>query len=282
MWYLLIGLALVALVVYVLTRKNPQRSAAPRYKDGPAADKGANFLPPILEGFQIFEERLSVAGTQHRHDDASTFATDSAQALLLERDLSNPHDPNAIRVIGVGQTCRRFIGYVPKEVAEQIVGSGLSDVVQARLIRIWRSRKRYVDITFQIVGPKSSKATYDGFLQGKPADATQREFMRFFGLPVPKSLTAGEATTAILEHRKKLQADDPARLDEWDAFVEIFAEFDDADFRASYDLKKVSRALLREALDELQRGGATMRSLADDLDAVVEQIVALKPDIEKG
>lgn len=79
----------------------------------------------------------------------------------------------------------------------------------------------------------------------------------------------------------KLEAEDKARLSDWDAYQEICDEFDDTDFRASYGLKRVSNAILKKALEDLQMSGATMRSLADDIDVVVDKIIALKPDIEK-
>lgn len=85
----------------------------------------------------------------------------------------------------------------------------------------------------------------------------------------------------IAEHRTKLETEDKARLDEWDAYEEICNEFDDADFRASFELKKVSNKVLKDALDALKREGATMRSLAADIDTVVDTVITLKPDLEK-
>jgi hypothetical protein len=55
---------------------------------------------------------------------------------------------------------RRFIGYVPKEVSEHIVSSGLINDIQPRLERIWHSETGFVDVMFQLVGPKESKAHY--------------------------------------------------------------------------------------------------------------------------
>ena len=278
----LIILAIVGFLLYALTRKaKGDGSATKSLGSGNSAGKGTNFLPPIPKGFQIFASRLSVAGIQYRRDDALRFANDSDQTVALERDSDNPHDPNALKVIGVGREMRRVIGYVPREAAEQIVGSGLADVVQARLERIWCGGDGYVDITFQIIGPKDKKAQFYDFLKGKPADPLQKEFLKFFGLPIPRGLSAGQAEPIIAEQRKRLEAEDKAMLDEWDAYVDICDEFDDADFRDTYDLKKVSRTLLKEALEDLKGSGATMRSLADDIEKVVEKLIALKPDIEK-
>ncbi|MBE0615159.1 MAG: HIRAN domain-containing protein [Burkholderiales bacterium] len=279
-WIIVLGV--IVLFLYVLTRKTDDRKPSGKsMAGGKSTGRGTNFLPPIPKGFQIFNARLSVAGIQHRRDDARRFADDSDQTLALEREPENTHDANAIKVMGVTRGTRRFIGYVPKEVAEQIVGSALADVVQPRLERIWRTDNGFVDVIFQIVGPKDKKAQYIDFRSNKPADAWQKECLKFFGLPVSKGLTTGQAAKIIAEHRTKLETEDKARLDEWDAYEEICNEFNDADFRASFELKKVSDKVLKEALDALKREGATMRSLAADIDTVVDKVIALKPDLER-
>ena len=283
MWPWLIVIAIVVLLYCTLSGKNSSSGAAkPSPEKRKFSEKALDFLPPIPRGFQIFAPCLSVAGIQYRLDDALLFADESDQALALEPEPSNPNDPNALRVIGAARGMRCFIGYVPKEVAEQIVGSGLTNTVQVRLERIWRSGNGYVDVTFQIIGPKDKKAQYDEFLKSKPAAVSQKEFLKFFGLPVTKGLTSEQADAVIIEHRNKLEAENKSQLDEWDAYEKICQEFDDADFRSDYFLKKVSRTLLKQALDDLTGNGATMRSLENDIDKVVEKVIALRPDIEKN
>jgi len=122
------------------------------------------FLPPIPKGYQIYESRLEVAGIQHRKDSALNFAKGSNQIIELEREKSNKHDPNAIKVIGVSKgwffTKRNFIGYVPKEVSAHIIASKLWSDIQTRLEWISVSDNGYVSIIFQLIGPKSKKDQY--------------------------------------------------------------------------------------------------------------------------
>lgn len=279
-WIIILGI--IAFIFYTLTRKSSGNKPSGKSSTGDkSVGHGTNFLPPIAKGFQIFEGRLSVSGVEHRRDDAIHFADDSDQTLALEPEPDNTYDANAIKVIGVSRGTRRFIGYVPKEVAEQIVGSGLLDAVQPRLERIWRTDKGFVDVAFQIVGPKGKKAQYEDFLNNKSAEAWQKECLKFFGLPVSKGLTKGQATQIIVTHRKKLEIEDKAQLDEWDAYEEICEQFDEADFREEFELKKVSAKVFKEALEALKQEGCTMRSLANDIDRVVDKIVALKPELEK-
>lgn len=167
-WIIVLGI--VAFVYYVLTHKSSgNKPSSKSSADRKPAGRGTSFLPPIPKGFQIFDARLSVAGIQYRREDATRFADDSGQTLALERETGNAHDTNAIKLIGISSNVRRFIGYVPREVAAQIVGSGLADAVQPRLERIWCNNSGFVDVTFQIIGPKDKKAQYDDFLNKSAA-----------------------------------------------------------------------------------------------------------------
>ena len=121
----------------------------------------------IPVGFQIFEDRLSVAGTSFREKDAAAFAKTRTGWLEFERDTDNKHDRNAIRVIGCTRdfsgTKRRFVGYVPKEISKQIVVSRFWGKIQPRLRRTNVSSDGYIDIEFQILGPQGQKNNYAWF-----------------------------------------------------------------------------------------------------------------------
>ena len=68
----------------------------------------------IPDGFQIFEERLEVAGVAFRKSEAASFAKSENLWLELEREEGNQQDRNALKVIGCSKgflgTKRRFIG----------------------------------------------------------------------------------------------------------------------------------------------------------------------------
>ena len=136
-------------------------------------------------------------------------------------------------------------------------------------------------IQFQIIGPQETKEQYDGFLKNKAASQWQKEFFKFFGIKAPKGLTSGQADKKIKESRKIYEVEDKEKLDEWDAYEELYDEFDDSEFRDEYDIKKVSLSLLRDALNQLNNDGESMRSLADDIDKVVDKIIEIKPEIER-
>jgi len=139
----------------------------------------------------------------------------------------------------------------------------------------------FVDIQFQLTGPKTTKEQYDGFLKNKPASQWQKEFFKFFGIKTPKGLTSGQAEQMIKERLQIFKTEDKEKLNEWDAYEELYHEFEDADFRETYEIKKVSLSLLRDAITQLNNDGETIRALVDDIDKVVDKIIKIKPEIER-
>ena len=118
-------------------------------------------IPP---GFHIYEERLQVAGANFRKEDTGAFASSKDGWLEFQQDPDNKYDRKAIKVIGCNKgffgTKRRFIGYVPKEVAHRIIdGDFLSHIVPI-LLKTYIGYDDYVEILFQILGPKEKKAEF--------------------------------------------------------------------------------------------------------------------------
>jgi len=119
----------------------------------------------IPSGYMIFEERLEVAGIQFRKDDALSFSQNPDGCWLdFEREENNKYDKNAIKVIG----CRKgfigikryFVGYVPKEISKIIIEGGYWGVVKPRLLKTYIGKGEYVEILFQLLGPKEKKHEY--------------------------------------------------------------------------------------------------------------------------
>jgi hypothetical protein len=120
------------------------------------------FEPPIPDGMWIMEAHIEVAGIPHRMGNAVAFARRGQHYLELEREPNNPHDPNAIKVIGVSKGWffwrRHFLGYVPRETAARVAEMGLWGRVKPRLRSIWAGGyvQDTVYINFDILEPKPS------------------------------------------------------------------------------------------------------------------------------
>jgi len=119
--------------------------------------------PNRPDGVQIFIERVYVAGV-HLRSGIDEFFAGSNISLALEREPHNPHDRNAIKVIGILTTVfstRQFhVGYVPREIAQQIVERGFWGRVGADLRMVeWGD---YKNLIFDLYGPKGEKNAFFG------------------------------------------------------------------------------------------------------------------------
>jgi HIRAN domain-containing protein len=126
----------------------------------------------------------SIVGVHHRKADAITFARAARRAeakslqygVQLEHRPDNPHDANAIAVIGVaeqkGWFSRRIgqwhIGYLDRDVAAEIISDLVSNgiAVAAELYSIYEGKDGFLDFKVTVLAPPghSTKAR----LRAKP------------------------------------------------------------------------------------------------------------------
>lgn len=113
---------------------------------------------PLPSGFRIYFDRVPVMGITMRKVDAAAFCKAQGRALALERELGNRHDANAIKLIGSWKGWfgrkSRHLGYVPADMAAKLAATGLADAVRPRLMKTYLSTDGFVEIEFQIIGPK--------------------------------------------------------------------------------------------------------------------------------
>lgn len=251
------------------------------------------FRPPIPEGWQIYVPRLFVQGMHvetHRKQ-VEAFAHGRAQELSLLAEPTNPHDKNAIKIIGNYKglffVSRAELGYVPRDIAEALVKTSLLAVTSARLKYVSVNEGGHAEIEFEIIGPKEHKKAFDAFFETKlrdgPVSDEQKEFAWFFGLKLPKGATFGQAKAELDARTSLLTRDSPEALEDWKAYWSICEELDDADNRRDlYFVKAISRKLLRSALDDLKNEGTTLKQLADDTQLVVDRILVAHPSLERS
>lgn len=122
----------------------------------------------IPAGFQIFDERLEVAGIHHRRDAAAQFVNQTDQWLEFESEALNSYDSNAIKILGCYQQNNELIklhvGYVPASIAKQITAFS-ADECKARLLKTYIGDSGYVEILFQVLGPKGKIEEYASFYE---------------------------------------------------------------------------------------------------------------------
>jgi hypothetical protein len=251
------------------------------------------FGPPIPTGWQIYAARLFVRGlhVESHRSQGEHFARGRAQELVLVAEPSNPHDKNAVRVIGNFKgllfSSRAELGYVPRDVAEALVSTGLLPAVGPRLKYLSVGDNGRVDIEFEVIGPREQKKAFDAFFEKKVNDGAvsdeQKEFAWFFGMKLPKGATFGQAKAEIDLRRSSVERETPAALQDWDAYWRICEELDDAENRTDfYSVKSISRKILRSTIDDLKKEGRTIDELADDPQLIVDRVIADHPNLERA
>jgi hypothetical protein len=129
------------------------------------------FQPDIPDGYQIYLS-FPVAGIHAYWVQAAKFANSQSQSLVLERELNNPYDKNAIKIIGESLAGKSCIGYVPKDSAKIIVRSEMLNELTTRLMQIYAAESTsddpkyigttYIRIDMQVLGPLGDKNKFVG------------------------------------------------------------------------------------------------------------------------
>ncbi len=168
----LLFLIVVVVVLYFAMQNNlggEVKSSAGQAKDAKKKGGGYAGLPfggksimtPIPSGYQIYQDRLLVAGLSFKKKDVAKFIASENHTLELRRDPGNSYDKNAIEVIGKCDAGAFTLGYVEAPLAKYVVDRSLEDVVKPRLMRTYVGRDDYLEVMYQLIGPKSEKHRYD-------------------------------------------------------------------------------------------------------------------------
>ena len=85
--------------------------------------------------------------------------------------MGNPHDPNAIEIMGCTPGLfgvrRRPFGYILRESAKAMVDAKIDGIIRPRLLKTYISTSGFLEILFQIIGPAES---FDALAVPEPND----------------------------------------------------------------------------------------------------------------
>ena len=70
-------------------------------------------------------------------------------------------------------------------------------------------------------------------------------------------------------------------LEEWSYFEEIVEEFDDVEFRDSYNIKKVPISMIKKAIAELNNESVNIEEAAGNVELIIDKLIELKPELER-
>lgn len=154
------ALAIVVAALMALKGLFAESSGGDR-ADGVPQTGGRSVREPIPKGYQIYQAGLIVAGISFKKENAAKFFASSNHALEFKRDPANQYDKNAIEVIGVCDAGRYPIGYVEAALAKYLVDRSLEGVVRPRLMRVYSGADGYMEVSYQVIGPRAEKHRYD-------------------------------------------------------------------------------------------------------------------------
>jgi hypothetical protein len=115
----------------------------------------------------------------------------------------------------------------------------------------------------------------------RPAEALQREQLRFYGKSLPKGLTVPAAAALINSTEAELAARGSPLVEEWEAYQRLIEEFSDRETCEDHGIKKPSLADIRAAVEELRKTGRTTADLSDEPADVAEKMLEMKPDLAR-
>ena len=252
-----------------------------RIEPKPRINKSQNFSPDFPPNSSTYFTTI-VAGVTFRKDDVKRFFAGINHQIEFERDITNKHDKNAIKIIGISSGIRNFIGFVPKEFSKQLVLSKLENIAKPYLERIFYNSDDFYEVRFKVVGPSKLKRHYEDAFNKQPMSSHQKYFYKFFQIPIPKKLTYEEANKFIKDEQSRLQKLNPSSLDEYEAYLEIFEEFDTSYFRSDYEIKKPTTIQMEEALESLINQGYSYKLLIENIDYVVDRLKQLNPQLDRS
>jgi hypothetical protein len=121
--------------------------------------------------------------------------------------------------------------------------------------------------------------------KNRPADAMQKEWMKLLGITIPRGLTHEQATALVAKREEELGEKDEKALDalnaQWAAYENTLEELKDPDTREVLGLKRVTFAVVRDAVDALHTEGKSWDDIYGDSDAVAEKILVMRPDLRR-
>ena len=117
---------------------------------------------------------------------------------------------------------------------------------------------------------------------GRPPNAQQKEYCRFFDIKLPKGTSLPEAQKILDDHESEIVETNESEYSDWEAYQDIMDEINDADFRSDCGIKKPSLTLIRKGIDSLLSEGKSYKDISGDVDDLVYRLIDLKPDLERN
>lgn len=122
------------------------------------------FKEPIPSGYRIYYGQVAVAGVGRRKPQAQAAASGRDLQIVLEFEPANKHDRNAVKVVarykGWFLKHSDMIGYLPRDLAEEIASKEVLPLLKARPKELWVGDRGGMDFIIDLLGPKKEYKSY--------------------------------------------------------------------------------------------------------------------------
>lgn len=271
MVYLVFAVIAAALAYFMFIRKGPAKPPSPAEKSAQHVPSGNRASHPadVRNNIEYLNAQWAAAKEEKQSSAASTFPTwffDPATERQRER-LKNEGTLASGRPLTKGA-------------ASDLIGlrEPLDDE-HAEILKFFKVPLQGLNQTigrYEVKRLLSSPENVAAWT-ARPIEPMQKEYMKFFSLPVLASLGAVQAEQEIQAHRKKTSKDDERKHAEWQSFQDMVNELDDREARADYGIKKPPLSAIALAMGELRAKGED----ADDVLAVVDQLIKMRPNLAR-
>ena len=104
-----------------------------------------------------------------------------------------------------------------------------------------------------------TKASY------RPITEDQKEFFNFFNIKVTNVTTEKDARKIVDDYIAELKIKEDPMLVEWESYDQILNELSEPESRESYNIKKLLKKLIKQALADLKSDGHTYEDILFDM-----------------
>ena len=120
-WHIFSLITLITIVLIIKFILSLFRRSNAQDEDGEISKRFSGNIP---SGYQIYIGNVSLAGIKFHKTDAIHFIKGENHSIELVRDPTNKYDANAIKVMGVSSGCKYHIGFIPADLAKELVSKG--------------------------------------------------------------------------------------------------------------------------------------------------------------
>lgn len=139
-----------------------KKSRLERYR---ILNKKQVFHYDLPNNYKVLLKKVVPAGMFYRIKEATDFVKMDNLYIELEREYTNEHDSNAIKIIGCSKDdkyIKKHIGYLPREVSAAIVKTNLFEDITPNLVKTYFDDiTKNIEVYFDLIISKNKKSIFE-------------------------------------------------------------------------------------------------------------------------